>query len=665
MRVVTALVRIFPAVLLALTATTGVAAATNTSELRDLRAIFSNAYASAEKGQWALSPREEKLLGNYVLWPDLREKYLQVRLRKTSPGVIYNFLAEHAGTSAARSLRYSFAIDRAKRGDWPAYLKIYNEHYAKLDNTKLDCLALTGQLKTKRTVNGALAVRQWLRGKSQPKECDPIFAWLGAEKLLTRDLIEQRFRLALDAKSLTLATYLARRLGPAERAEASAWRSMRKNPQKQLSTYRTLAREAGGLERIAYGLQRLARKDTTAADLLFQQIRENVEFAPETGVAIAEYIALVASWRHEPEAGRLIAAVPAEHRSDELLGWQVRAALRTEEWPQILAAISSMTADEADNDNWRYWQARALIETDRAEAGLIQLGQLAAERSYYGFLAADHIETPYSFAHEPLPSEGDVIAQLGNAPELIRARELFLTGLTSRGRSEWDAYIATLDGAGKVQAALLAHEWDWHSRAIATAASAGRYDDLAVRYPLPWQDWFDESSRAAKIEPAWAYGIARNESLFMRDIKSSAGAVGLMQLMPATGRQTAKAASVAYHGLATLVDPQANIQLGTRYLGDMFQRFGRNKVLATAAYNAGPHRVDRWLPNDSALATEVWIETIPYDETRKYVQRVLEADTVFHWRMTDSTRRVSSVFAPIRSPLKQAAVPRRGKTPGG
>jgi len=147
---------------------------------------------------------------------------------------------------------------------------------------------------------------------------------------------------------------------------------------------------------------------------------------------------------------------------------------------------------------------------------------------------------------------------------------LFLVGLDGRGRSEWDATVRALDEAEKLQAAILADRWGWHSRAISTAASLGQYDDLAIRYPLPWKQQFESFASAAKISPTWAYGIARSESLFMRDVRSSAGAVGLMQLMPATGRQVASEIRLPYAGLATLTDPESNIRLGTSYLGHRY-----------------------------------------------------------------------------------------------
>ena len=229
--------------------------------------------------------------------------------------------------------------------------------------------------------------------------------------------------------------------------------------------------------------------------------------------------------------------------------------------------------------------------------------------------------------------------------------------IRDRGRSEWNAAIGTLSAAQKTQAAILAHRWGWHSRAIATVSSLGEYDDLVIRYPLPWQSEFESHASAARIEPTWAYGVARSESLFMRDVRSSAGAIGLMQLMPGTGKDVARDIQLRWSGIATLTDPAKNIRLGTSYLGQMAERFGGNHVLATAAYNAGPHRVDEWLPAHGAEDARAWIENIPFNETRNYVKKVMAAKAIFHWRMTGDVWRISEELGRVVAPedLKLAA----------
>ena len=176
---------------------------------------------------------------------------------------------------------------------------------------------------------------------------------------------------------------------------------------------------------------------------------------------------------------------------------------------------------------------------------------------------------------------------------------------------------------------------------------------------MPFANDFKQHASSAQISTPWAYGIARSESLFMRDARSSAGAIGLMQLMPSTGRKVAREIKLPYSGLDTLTDPYKNIRLGTTYLGNMAERYDGNRVLATAAYNAGPHRVDRWLPESGVIDARVWIENIPFNETRKYVRRVMAAETIFHWRLTGEVRRLSDELSVVQSPPEDQQLARR------
>jgi soluble lytic murein transglycosylase len=371
-------------------------------------------------------------------------------------------------------------------------------------------------------------------------------------------------------------------------------------------------------------------------------------FSPRVRHATLRHIALWTARDNLPGAYELLTGLPPEAQDEEVMRWRARVSLRAERWTDLLSDIAMMSAEERDSEQWRYWRGIALARGGRDGPARAMLEPLAAERSYYGFLAADELGLPYAFAHNTLAADEAVIETLAKRHDLLRARELFLVGLDGRGRSEWDAAIAGLSAAEKTQAAVLAQRWGWYSRAIATAASAGHYDDLALRYPLPFRQSFEQHASAASIPTTWALGIARSESLFMRDVRSRAGAIGLMQLMPATGRQVAREIKLPYSGLDTLTDPNQNIRLGTSYLGSMIARYDGNHVLATAAYNAGPHRVDRWLPQSSVVDARIWIENIPFNETRKYVRRVLAAETIFHWRLTGEMRRLSDSLPQVR-----------------
>jgi soluble lytic murein transglycosylase len=394
-------------------------------------------------------------------------------------------------------------------------------------------------------------------------------------------------------------------------------------------------------KQLAYAIERITYRDPLKALELWNALEGNYTFSSELRHATRRHIALWTARDNLPGAYDLLTSLPLETQDEEVMRWRARVSLRSEQWADLLNDIAMMTADERDSEQWQYWRGIALARSGRDIAAAATLEPLAAKRSYYGFLAADELGVAYAFADDTLQADEDVIRMLSARKDLLRARELLVVGLDGRGRSEWDAAMTSLSTAEKTQAAVLAHRWGWHSRAIATAANVGHYDDLALRYPLPFKQTFEQHAASASIPTTWALGIARSESLFMRDVRSRAGAIGLMQLMPATGRQVAQELKLAYSGLDTLTDPNHNIRLGTTYLGNMVARYDGNHVLATAAYNAGPHRVDRWLPQSGVVDARIWIENIPFNETRKYVRRVMAAETIFHWRLTGEMQRLS------------------------
>ncbi|HKL62281.1 MAG TPA: transglycosylase SLT domain-containing protein [Woeseiaceae bacterium] len=631
----------------------------------DRRQLFAAVYAEAREGNWAPARAAADELSDYPLWPDLRAAWLQATIRRADAQTVEDFLQEHAHLPPARRLAYRWIRELARRGDWPRFLALYAERYADAGITELDCQAARARrlVEPAHRYGEADVERLWLAGRSQPRECDPVFDDMRSAGLLDAARYRQRFELAIAARHFRLARYLARPLDDAAQREAAAWLAMQDDPARELVRLDPTGADETARARILWGIKALARRDPAHAATLWRRLAPALDVSGRERWDVAGYIGIRAALRREAAAPGLLKAVPAHLADEDVHAWRTRDALRRGNWADVLAAVDAMPADMADQAVWRYWRARALAATgDRAGAEALWTA-LAGERSYHGFLAADALDRPYAFGHEALTPDEAAIAALARDPAIHRAGELFHVGLESLGRSEWSEAVAGLDGHRLAQAALLAHRWGWHSRAIATAAKAGRYDDLALRYPLPWREYFQTHTAAADIREAWAYGIARSESLFMADIRSSAGAIGVMQLMTATGRGTARRARLRWRGYATLIDPPANIQLGTRYLAEVYERFDANPVLATAAYNAGPHRVQRWLPDAGSLPADIWIETIPFVETRNYVKRVLTADSIFSWRLTGREFRLSALHRPVPPTGERLALARSEDNP--
>ncbi len=624
------------------------AALAETYDIEKQRAAYQAVHPEVERGNWQPVLEREQMLRDYVLWPDLKASYFRARLRNADHAEVGAFLEQYGTLKPARELRYKFSLHLADSGHLPEYLEIYRQYYQGLNIAKLDCLALQAEIKEggqNRILRRALDL--WLVGESQADECDPVFTHLRTTNALTNEHYAKRFALAVDERRFTLARFLSKPLSTEYLEQANFWLKAQNDSLKFLRTHQDRVDSGLGRQQMIYAIERIAFGDPLLASENWIVLRKKYQFTTEQQHHISRHIALWAARRQLPEAQALLYGLPPKAVDQEVVRWMIRTSLRLEAWDNVLRSIAMLPEDEQIAEEWRYWEAVALKYAGQEEPATARLNDLAATRSYYGFLASDAIGNDYTFSDQRLITDDEVAAKLAEMPALIRARELFYVGHEGRGRSEWDAAVSILTSHEKVQAAILAHQGGWHSRAIATASLVGEFDDLMIRYPLPWREDFAQYSRDAKINDSWAYGIARSESLFMRDIRSSAGAIGVMQILPETGRRMAREISHPYSGYTTLIDSASNIRLGTMYLRKMFDRFDENRVLATAAYNAGPLNVEAWLPDSNQIDARIWIENIPYNETRAYVRRVLAADAIFHWRLTGKVRRLSTELSTI------------------
>lgn len=631
--------------------------------LDEQRQAFRAVYPAVERGEWQPVADHQSLLERYVLWPDLKAAWLRTQLQSADESEVLDFLERHSALRPGRDLRYRFALHLAEQERWPEYLDLYRRHYSGMKVAKLDCLAARAGILSGRQDEVVLLARDlWLVGRSQADECDPVFEYLRGAGLLEGDLMERRFELAVSAQQFSLARHLARSMDESYLERVNRWLKAANDAEGFLKSDTDCEDSDRHREQLIYALERVADGDALLAQEGWQRARARHRFAPDQAARISRYVALSAAQQHYPEARRLLGELAGLAVDANVRGWRVRSALLGRAWPEVIAVIRDMPAAEQRAQEWQYWLAVALQQTGRDRQALPIFRELASSRTWFGFLAADELGLDYAFEHTGTPANEATIAKLAQDPALVRARELYYVGLESRGRSEWNDAVGKLLPAELAQAAVLAHRWNWHSQAIATVADSGAYDDLEIRYPLPYAQAFREYSDAARIRGSWAYGVARSESLFMADIRSHAGAIGVMQLMPATGRRTASELNLPYSGLKTLTDPASNIRLGTKYLGKMLERFDRNVVLATAAYNAGPYKVEEWLPA-SEVDARIWIENIPYSETRSFVRRVLVSDAIFHWRLTGRITRLSAALEAIAPAAAPEQLTRTASTP--
>ena len=608
------------------------------------RQRFIRALDEARRGAFSAQSDLAYDLRNYPLYPYLTAADLQHELARGADGAldtrINAFLADYPDLPPAKKLESAWLDDLADRGRWSEILN----HTQGVDTTTARCRAEAARIGMGR---GSLANARALYdvGESQPSECDPVFEWLANQGGLDSGLIRSRAHKAIINGDTGLAQYLTGQAS-GDAPVIQNWLDLTNNP-------RGLTQAVSGLDDdIAVHVFKryvLAAPEAAADALPTLVQRFGIDAAGK--YEMQRYVALLFAEEHRPEALLWFARVDHtrldQASDDHALGWEVRAAIRDQRWPLVIDAINALPPAIAQDEEWRYWKARALAATGQDDAARAIYRPLAAERSYHGYLAADALDQDYQFNEQRVPDDAAIAARLDARPGYARARELHALGMDSYAYREWQAMMKALPQDEQMQAARRAYEWQWYARAILTLADADYWNDLDIRYPTPYSDDVRAAAAANDLDPAFVYGIVRTESLFQPTVQSPVGARGLMQLMPGTAKLVARQMGRAAPSSSDLNDPRENTMLGARYLADMVDDWAGNLALATASYNAGPGKVAQWLP-DTDMAPDIWIATIPYTETRKYVQRVMSHMTVFQYRLSESITRLNSRIDSVR-----------------
>ncbi len=373
-----------------------------------------------------------------------------------------------------------------------------------------------------------------------------------------------------------------------------------------------------------------------------KSIESRFSWTQDVRAGILREVALWSAVEGTDQTPLLMQNVPVEYRDGKLLEWWARFDLSRNDWEGLISVIESMPQEQKNDSSWRYWDARARFETGAFEQARERLGDLALESSYFGFLSADKLDFPYTICPEEPVVDSLEITALRDQPGFSRAIELRKAGIPNWSRSEWKIAIKGLDRPGLRVAAAVAVEENWPDMAIFALGNSGDMRWYAWRFPLDYAEQVENEARERKLDPAWVLGLMRSESAMAEDALSPAGAMGLMQIMPKTAKQLAGRHSIIYTGPQQLMQAKENIKLGTTYLRELLDRFSDNQVLASGAYNAGPNAVARWMKNRRTDDPTIWVETLPYFETRDYIPRVLAFSTIYDWRRAKPVSRVSS-----------------------
>jgi peptidoglycan lytic transglycosylase len=584
-------------------------------------------------------------LSNSRYSPNLQEK-------------IQTFLKRNHNQVVSRKLRFrwlNFLADTKQN-------KLFTHYYQPQRSNKLRCHYLNLQLQ-----NGSPLVdlspkieRIWFTGKSLPKQCDPLFAAWKEKGELTEPRIWHRMQLAADNKQYQLVRYLSRMLSDDSKPAALWLEKISRNPSrlKQRPPKHLEAEYTQSI--ILEGLEKLAWQKPEDAIKLWKQYHPKLSLSNNQKLQLQRVIGLSLAIKGSANSKDWLESAELSH-DGSVKQWLLSNRLLQSDW----SAIHRYTKENAKNesiDKWHFWNAISASNLGRKETAKQQLTLLANNRSYYGFLAASILNTQLNFNHKEANVTNPELSQLTQRDSAKRAKALLDLGRYSEARSEWNHLMKSLSKRQYLAAAHLAHDWGWDHQSILAFAKSKEFDDIVKRFPLFKVEQYQAAASLHGIPVSWAYAITRQESAFKKDATSSAGAQGLMQLKPSTAKMVAKQklkgspiANLSSRSIARkklLHRPNLNINLGVAHLKQMLDYYGGNHVLATAAYNAGPSAVDRWLKDNEIAHSITWIEQIPFKETREYVKNVLTYQEIYAELIDDDSgfiRNIKDITIPTSS----------------
>ena len=600
---------------------------------------FLESYAALKKGEIL----DNTSLEDYILYPYLEYQLIRKHTRLTPDKTLEKFIRRFGNSPMADKLWTIWLGRLVMRKQWQTVIDYYKEDTG---GTAAKCYFLEAKIQyalaDKKAAHNELgtflekAKQLWLSPQRRPSSCNSLFTLLKQKGHINEDSYWQRIALAMDKGKTRLANDLSQHLNEIDKNKVKLWIKLRKNPEKYLADVleeNTTSDQANkNRQLIVYGLKRLARKKTDLAKDLWARFQKKTGFSDKQKGEVQSYFGVRDALDHSPYALRRLASIPADHRSKDGNLWLARMAIRSGDWLKFLQAYKAMDKDQKKRDVWRYWRAHSLYKTGPKAPANKLFKALASDASFYGFLSADRLKLDYQRLLQKPKDWSRCSAKIAGLTSIKRAVELFKIGKKNLAKREWFWTLKHLNKEGILAASAYAMKIDQPFLSIVSVAKTKDWNQVELRFPLLYKALVKSSAKKHKIPAAWVYGIMRRESAFDAKIVSSAKAQGLMQVLPGTAKGVAKKLGISDHQQSDLLIPEKNANIGSAYLSGLLKRFKGNFVKATAAYNAGPHRVLNWAP-DFNIDAPRWLESIPFTETRKYVRAVMSYTTIYDHKL--------------------------------
>jgi soluble lytic murein transglycosylase len=538
---------------------------------------------------------------------------LRLKLDDGDAGGVVDYLARHPGAYLSEKLRGDWLRSLGKKADWESFRRELPA--LALPDAEINCYAAqaTGTAEIVRPL--------WTGGQELPQACEQLVDQLVAAGGLSVEEVWQRVRRMFEAKRVGAARSAAAYLPATQGWDGRGLESIAQSPVRHLDKLPAgFDARRGGREVALFAVQRLARSDPQDAAKRFARIEPR--FSNEERAYGWGQIAMQAAQRHLPEAMSWYGKAVGAPLADEQLAWWVRAALRANDWAVVRAVIAMMPPALAAQPDWIYWHGRALAAAGRTDDARANYLKISGQPNFYGNLADEELGRVIEVPPRASAPSAEELALAGANPGFQRALALMRTDMRIEGVREWVWSLRGMDDRALLAAAEFAHRNEVWDRAINTADRTLKQHNYNLRYAAPFSDQVRPKADRLALDNGWVYGLMRQESRFVMNAKSSVGAKGLMQLMPATAKWVAHKINLSNFHPSRVTEMDTNVTLGTHYMKMVLDSLDNHPVLASAAYNAGPGRARRWRA-DQPLEGAIYAETIPFTETRDYVKKVM------------------------------------------
>jgi soluble lytic murein transglycosylase len=560
---------------------------------------------------------------------------LRARLDSASPAEIQEFLNRFAGTYQEDRLRNDWLLLLGQRHEWGSFMAEY-PNFRMNDDRSVQCYALLSDFNSSQREVAQQVEALWLAQREADEGCAAAAEQQIKAKKLQPQTVWLRARLGFENDSPRIATQA---VGLLNAEWANTVSAIYSRPEQYLEG-KLLALRLRTKELVTLALIRLAVKDPDAAALQIDKLRWKTQLSQEERSWVWGVIGKRAAMRLSDKSLAYFMKGQDKFMQADHLAWKIRAALRAGNWQQVVLTTAAMGEAQRNDSAWVYWRARALLKLAQAEADRVEarrlLESIAGVRGFYAQLALEELGQRVTVPAPPAPLTAEEKDAARLNPGLARALYAIQIGLRSEGVREWN-YSTNLHQRGGMNdrellaAADLACQREVWDRCINTSERTKDAIDFAQRFPMPHKEAVLQRSAQIGLDPAYVYGLIRQESRFVMDARSGVGASGLMQVMLPTARWTAKKIGLNNFNPQQLGERDTNIAIGTGYLKLVLDDFAGSMPLAAAAYNAGPSRPRSWRGQSGAptLEAAIWAENVPFTETRDYVKKVLSNSTSY------------------------------------